>query len=237
MTRFDLHIHTALSSCAENVMSPRQIIRRAKAAGIDTIAITDHNASANVEKTITAGNDAGIRVIPGIEVSSLEEVHLLGYFETMDALADFQELIDKSIPPGENVSEVSGYQLVFDGNDEISDIDEKIRNIGISIPLDKVVSEIRKRNGFAVPAHVFKKRYSITSQLGFIDANAGYDALEVQSPMWIHEGYKLGMKIEGYPAFSGSDSHFLESVGRFYMEIPETAGNLKELFKIITKHD
>jgi predicted metal-dependent phosphoesterase TrpH len=237
MTRFDLHIHTALSPCAENVMSPRQIITRAKAAGLDIIAITDHNASANVETTIAAGRESGIRVIPGIEVSSLEEVHVLGYFETFDALADFQAMVDKGIPEGENISDVSGYQLVFDSNDEISDIDEKIRNIGINIPLDKIVAEIQKRNGLAVPAHVFKKRYSIISQLGFIDLDAGYDALEVQSPMWIHDGYKLGRKIEGYPAISGSDSHFLESVGRFHMEIPETTDNLKELFKIISKHD
>ncbi|HCE42648.1 MAG TPA: hypothetical protein DET40_03780 [Lentisphaeria bacterium] len=237
MTRFDLHIHTALSACAENVMSPRQIIAHAKTSGLGMIAITDHNASANVETTIAAGREAGIRVIPGIEVSTLEEVHLLGYFETSADLADFQELVDKAIPEGENISDVSGYQLLFDGTDEISDIDEKIRNIGISIPLDKVVSEIHKRNGFAVPAHVFKKRYSIISQLGFIDIDAGYDALEVQSPMWIHDGFKLGRKIEGYPAISGSDSHFLESVGRFYMEIPETTGNLKELFEIISKHN
>ncbi|MFZ2653375.1 MAG: PHP-associated domain-containing protein, partial [Victivallales bacterium] len=172
-----------------------------------------------------------------IEVASLEEVHLIGYFETFDALSDFQALIDTAIPQGENSSEVSGYQLVFDNADEISDIDEKIRNIGINIPLDRLVAEIKKRNGFAVPAHVFKKRYSIISQLGFIDANAGYDALEIQSPMWIHENYKLGRRVEGYPAISGSDSHFLESVGRFYMEIPETTDNLKELFEIISKHD
>ncbi len=235
MTRFDLHIHTALSACAENVMSPKLIVSLAKKAGLGMIAITDHNASANVEAVILAGKDAGIKVVPGIEVSCLEEVHVLGLFEEIDQLADFQKIIDNALAPGENVPDVFGYQLVFDSADEIIDIDDKIRDIGVTIPLDKVISEIKKHGGFAVPAHIYKKCYSLTSQLGFIEPNAGYDALEVQSPMWVREGYRLGMKIEGYPAISGSDSHFLESVGRFYMEIPETTDNLKELFEIIRK--
>ncbi|HBC86249.1 MAG TPA: hypothetical protein DCZ94_04770 [Lentisphaeria bacterium] len=234
MTRFDLHIHTALSACAENVMSPRLIVNLAKKAGLGMIAITDHNASGNVEVAINAGRQAGIKVVPGIEVSSLEEVHVLGLFEDPAQLEDFQKVVDNAIIPGENVPDVFGYQLLFDGTDEISDFDEKIRNIGLSMPLDKVVSEIKKRNGFAVPAHIYKKRYSIISQLEFIDPSAGFDALEIQSPMWIHDGYQLGKKVEGYPVISGSDSHFLESVGRFYMEIPETTDNLKELFEIIS---
>jgi predicted metal-dependent phosphoesterase TrpH len=161
---------------------------------------------------------------------------VLGLFEKMDQLLDFQKTVDASLIPGENVPDVFGYQLIFDVTDEIIGIDEKIRNIGLSLTLDKVVSEIKKRDGFAVPAHIYKKRYSLVSQLEFIDPGAGYDALEIQSPMWIHEGYAIGKMIEGYPAISGSDSHFLESVGRFYMEIPETTDNLKELFGIIRNH-
>lgn len=237
MTRFDLHIHTALSACAEDLMSPQRIIARAKEAALDIIAITDHNASANVETVIAAGEALGIKVVPGIEVSTLEEVHVLGLFETLDQLLDFQKIVDNALAPGENLPDISGYQLIYDNSGEISDIDDRIRNIGISIPLEKIIPEIQSRNGFAVPAHVFKKRYSIISQLGFIDSNAGYDAVEIQSPMWIHDGYRLGMKSEGYPVISGSDSHFLESVGRFFLEIPETTDNLKELFKIISRHD
>lgn len=233
MTRFDLHIHTALSACAENIMSPCQILSKAKNAGLDMVAITDHNASANVSVSIQAGYRLGIRVIPGIEVTALEEVHFLGLFESLDQLEDFQKLVDSALPPGKNIAEISGHQLVFDSEDEIIDIDENIRNIGLSLTSDRIISEIKKRKGYVIPAHIHKRIYSIISQLGFIDPNAGFDALEISAPLWIRDGYKIGQRIEGYPVISGSDSHFLESVGRFQMEIPETADTLKDLMNII----
>ena len=233
MTRFDLHIHTALSACAENIMSPGQILARAKEAGLDMIAITDHNASANVSVSIQFGKKLGIKVVPGIEITSLEEVHILGLFENLDELEDFQKLVDSALPPGINIVEISGHQLVFDSGDEIMDTDENIRNIGVSLPSGRIISEIKKRNGYVIPAHVHKRIYSLISQLGFIAPNAGFDALEIAAPMWIRDGFKIGQRIEGYPVISGSDSHFLESVGRFHMEIPETTDNLKELMDII----
>jgi PHP family Zn ribbon phosphoesterase len=233
MTRFDFHIHTALSACAENIMSPGQILSRAKSTGLDMIAITDHNASANVSVSIRFGNRLGIKVIPGIEVTALEEVHILGLFENLHDLEDFQKLVDSVLPSGKNIPEISGHQLVFDYNDEIADIDENIRNIGLSLTSDRIISEIKKRNGYVIPAHIHKRVYSLISQLGFIDPNAGFDAVEIAAPIWIRDGFKIGQKIEGYPVISGSDSHFLESVGRFQMEIPETTDNLKDLMSII----
>ncbi len=233
MTRFDLHIHTALSACAENVMSPGHILSKAKNAGLDIIAITDHNASANVSVSIAFGEKLGVKVIPGIELTTLEEVHILGLFERPEELEDLQRLVDSALPPGKNITEISGHQLLFDSEDEIVDIDENIRNIGLSLSCDRIISEIKKRNGYVIPAHIHKRIYSLVSQLGFIDPNAGFDAVEVAAPIWVRDNFKIGQRIEGYPAISGSDSHFLESVGRFHMEIPETADNIKDLMNII----
>ncbi|MFA6293337.1 MAG: PHP-associated domain-containing protein [Victivallales bacterium] len=235
MTRFDLHIHTALSACAENIMSPGQILSKAKNSGLDIIAITDHNASANVSMSIAFGEKLGIKVVPGIELTTLEEVHILGLFEEPGELEDFQRLVDSALPPGKNIAEISGHQLVFDSDDEIVDTDENIRNIGLSLSCGRIISEIKKRNGYVIPAHIHKRIYSLVSQLGFIDPNAGFDAVEIAAPMWLRDGFKIGQRIEGYPVISGSDSHFLESVGRFHMEIPETADSLKDLMDIIKK--
>ncbi len=235
MTRFDLHIHTALSACAENIMSPGQILSKAKEAGLDMIAITDHNASANIRASIQFGKELGIKVVPGIEVTTLEEVHILGLFESPEELEDFQELVDSAIPQGKNIVEISGHQLIFDSNDEIIDMDENIRNIGLSLPSDRIVSEIKRRNGYVIPAHIYKRIYSLISQLGFIAPAAGFDALEIAAPMWSRDGFKIGQRIAGYPVISGSDSHFLESVGRFHMVIPETTDNLKDLMDLIKK--
>jgi predicted metal-dependent phosphoesterase TrpH len=235
MTRFDLHIHTALSACAENIMSPGRILSKAKEAGLDMMAITDHNASANIRAAIHFGEELGIKVLPGIEVTALEEVHILGLFENPDELEDFQKLVDSALPSGKNIAEISGHQLIFDSSDEIIDVDENIRNIGLSLTSDRIISEIKKRNGYVIPAHIYKRIYSLISQLGFIDPAAGFDAVEIAAPMWIRDGFNIGQRIEGYPVISGSDSHFLESVGRFHMVIPETTDNLKDLMYLIKK--
>ncbi len=81
MTSFDFHIHSGLSACAEKTMSPRQILLQASKAGLDLISITDHNSSANVKTAMDLASEIGITVVPGIEVSSVEEVHIIALFE------------------------------------------------------------------------------------------------------------------------------------------------------------
>lgn len=212
--RFDLHVHTALSACAENIMSPARIVRRAADAGLTLLAITDHNASAHVEPVLRAAAGSGLTVVPGMEVCSREEVHLLALFEDAAPLKDLQELVDASLPAAENLPEVFGYQVLFDDYDEVCGVDTRLRQAGTSLGLDRLVEEIHRRNGLAVPAHVFRKRYSLWSQLGAVDAGPGYDLLEIAYPQWVREGYRLGRRLAGMPVITGSDAHFLEDVGR-----------------------
>ncbi len=236
MPAFDFHIHSGLSACAEKTMSPRQILGQAKKAGLDFIAITDHNSSANVRPTIEASRDfEGVTVIPGIEVSSIEEAHFLALFEDCSSLADFQELIDGSMPEEENPSDIFGYQIIYDQADEIVDTDDRLRQIGTGLSIDKLVHEVKSRNGFIVPSHVFREKFSLKSQLGFIMPGAGFDAMEISARQWVNDKFKIGMRIEGYPLITGSDSHFIEFVGRIFNRVGGNASNLKELFKIISE--
>ncbi|MBN1934335.1 MAG: PHP domain-containing protein, partial [Anaerolineae bacterium] len=84
----DLHVHTVLSPCAEVEMIPPLIVQQALEMGLDAIAITDHNCAANVSAVIEAARDSGLIVLPGMEVQSREEVHLLCLF---DALSQVQQ--------------------------------------------------------------------------------------------------------------------------------------------------
>jgi 3',5'-nucleoside bisphosphate phosphatase len=218
--KLDLHIHTALSACAENIMSPRRILAAAGAAGVKLLALTDHNASGHVELALRLAPEYGVRVVPAMEVSSLEDVHLLAYFRDPAALADFQYLIDGALPPDPHPSDILGYQVRYDADDEIVGLDERWRSGGVDLPLGRLVDEIHARAGFAVPAHVYRPRFSLVSQLGFIDPEAGYDALEIQRAHWQRDGWTPDRRLEGYPVITGSDAHYLDDIGRYAVDIP-----------------
>jgi predicted metal-dependent phosphoesterase TrpH len=219
MPRYDLHVHSALSSCAENIMSPKRILESAVRHGVDVVSITDHNACAAAPVAAKLADSLNIRYVPGIEITTREEVHLLAYFESLDALVDFQCLLDAHLPELSNSPDLYGYQIIYDENDEIVDADDRLRQTAVAIGIDNLVREIRVRNGFPVPAHVFRKRNSLTSQLGFIDPNADYTAVEVAAPRWRREGYRIGQRIAGFPAITGSDAHFLEDIGQVAIDL------------------
>ena len=66
-------------------MRPRALVNRAKAKGLDMIAICDHNSAENTAAFIRAGDEKGLKVLPGIEVTSREEIHLIALFDTQEA--------------------------------------------------------------------------------------------------------------------------------------------------------
>ena len=92
MIAVDLHIHTALSPCADDDMTPNNIVNMALIKGLDAIAITDHNSCDNVEAVIKVAGDR-LLVVPGMEVQTREEVHLLCYFDDLDKLIHFDGII------------------------------------------------------------------------------------------------------------------------------------------------
>ena len=80
MGHVDLHLHTTAS---DGILSPAEIVRYAKAKGLQAIAITDHDTIEGCEEGLSEGKKIGFEVIPGIEVSaeySPGSMHLLGFF-------------------------------------------------------------------------------------------------------------------------------------------------------------
>ena len=94
----DLHIHSVLSPCAHLLMTPGNIIRRALEVELDVIAITDHNSIGNLETALKIAADKPLRIIPGMEVESREEVHLLCYFKELDRAMEWQKIVDENLP-------------------------------------------------------------------------------------------------------------------------------------------
>lgn len=226
MARFDWHMHTGLSACAEKLLTPRQLLERARTAGLDMVAITDHNASGNVAPALRLAPAFGLTVVPGMEVMSREEVHVLALFRRAADLAEFQARVDRQLPETANPSDLFGDQLLYDETDDVVGVDERLRQVGVALGLDDLVREIRACAGAVIPAHVQRGRFSLTSQLGFVDPEADFDAVELQRGQWVREGRRPGDRFAGFPAVTGSDAHFLEDVGRVCMDLPGVAPTL-----------
>lgn len=220
MTRLDLHIHTALSACGENTMSPTQVLRSARRRNVHVLAVTDHNATEAACLTHRLAKGADIVVLPGIEIATREEVHLLALFDEPDPLRELARIIDAHLPSALNDETLFGYQLIYDENDEIVGVDEQLRQTAVNLGLDRLVDEIHALGGLAIPAHVFRPRNSLVSQLGFIDPDAAFDAVEIRPRYWRTGEYRLGDRVEGFPVMTGPDAHFLEDIGRHSMELP-----------------
>ena len=100
--RAELHVHTVLSPCAEVEMIPPLIVREALERGISLIAITDHNASSNVSAVQKAAVGSGLTVMPGMEVQTREEVHILCLFDTLEQMSAWQASVDRFLPDTAN---------------------------------------------------------------------------------------------------------------------------------------
>ena len=213
-----MHIHSALSACGDDIMSPQLILEQAVQKGLNLISITDHNTVQHSILACKLSEGIPIRVIPGVELTSREEVHLLAYFPNVDTLLKIEKEIDNYLPKRKNNSQVFGYQLCYDLKGEIVGIDYTLRQVALNIGLDNLVEFIHNIEGIAVPAHIDKNRFSLLSQLGFLDREANFDAVEISKFKWRKEKFQLGNTWSDFPVIAGSDSHGVEDIGLFFME-------------------
>lgn len=174
----DLHIHSALSPCADDDMTPNNIVNMALIKGLDAIAITDHNSCHNVEATMRAAGSRTI-VVPGMEVQTKEEAHLLCYFDEMDKLLDFGALIMSRLPDMANIPQLFGNQLIMDQGDQVIGEEGNMLISSVDLSIDEVLYEVTMRNGVLIPAHIDRPSYSIISQLGFVPDNLKGCMMEV----------------------------------------------------------
>jgi predicted metal-dependent phosphoesterase TrpH len=204
--RADLHLHTCLSPCADEQMQPTAIVKQARKMGLDMIGICDHNSAENAAAVIRAGLREGLSVIPGMEITSREEVHILGLFESENDLMRMQDLVYENLP-GENCEESFGPQTVADEWDRVVGTNRRLLIGATTLTVEQIADAVHERRGLAIASHVDRERFSLTGQLGFIPKELNLDAVEVSRPFPAGQGY-------GYPVVTSSDAHFLDDIGK-----------------------
>ncbi len=208
---YDFHIHSALSPCAENDMTTYNIVNMAKIKGLDAIAVTDHNSVKNIKATIIAGSKIGITVIPGIEVETAEEVHVLTLFPSLEKAYSAWRIIDENLPLIENNSEIFGKQLIMDENDNITGEETKLLLNTATLTVNEVSSLAQSAGGIAIPAHVNRKSNSIISNLGFVPPELEATAIEIVKTPLSHP-YTDYLHPGDYDILYNSDAHRLGDI-------------------------
>jgi len=197
-------------------MIPPNIVEAAIDRDIDVLGITDHNSAENVAAVQAAAQGTGLTVIGGMEVTSVEEVHVLSLFDSENELLDFQQFIYRHLH-GTNDPDAFGYQWVVDREGGVVDVNPRLLIGATTLTVSEVVDSIHRHGGLAIAAHVDRQSFSIVSQLGFIPADLAVDAIEL-SPFFGRNGFG-DAELEaaggsGLPRVRFSDAHHVDDVGR-----------------------
>jgi PHP family Zn ribbon phosphoesterase len=224
----DLHIHTCLSPCGDLDMYPNAVVDKAIAEKLDIIAICDHNASENMQFVLKLAEGKPLTVLPGIEITSSEEVHLLALFNTLDDLKNIQDIIYDHLS-GTNREEIFGCQAIVNDLNEVEGFNDRFLLGATKLSLQDIVHHIHRLGGLAIASHIDRESFSVIGQLGFIDPDIPFDALEVTHQTGIRTARLKYPELSHYPFIESSDAHFIKDIGQGITTMFLETGTISEL--------
>jgi PHP family Zn ribbon phosphoesterase len=209
---YDLHIHSCLSPCGNEDMTPANIVNMAKLIGLDVIAVTDHNSCKNLPAVNSYAKKNNIIAIFGMELCTMEEVHVLCYFKTLEDAFDFDRYVYESLIKVINKENIFGKQEIY--NDEDLKVgDEPNLLINATNISFNILDELMVRfNGVYVPAHVDKGSNSLLSNLGFVPPDVGFRCVEIKDMKKADELCRVHAYFTKCNIITNSDAHALADI-------------------------
>lgn len=201
----DLHMHSCLSPCGDEWMTPNNIVKMSALKGLDMIAVSDHNTAAHLPAIQKVAREIGIALLPAMELTTREEVHLLAYFPDVETAVDFSDRIYPHLPPLPNRPDFFGAQTQLDDQDEPVREEPRLLISALDLSIDDLTPMIRTHGGAPVPAHINRGGNGLLNALGFLPPDAPFAALEIAR----------GLPCPDFPAFKqlhSSDAHRLEDI-------------------------
>jgi hypothetical protein len=207
-------------------MTPNDIVGMALLNGLDIIAVTDHNTLANVKSVIKAAQtlEKELIVLPGIEVSTVEEVHVICLFYDLKTALSFETELFPYYSTISNRVDIFGRQLLYDEKDRVIGEETRMLIAPTSVSFDKLYHLTHKYSGAFIPAHIDKESFSVLSNLGFLPPNLVINTLEVS-----RRGFESGFNKQNTKRFAdkkmifSSDAHQLWDISEkeHYLMLPE----------------
>ncbi len=233
---YDFHIHSGFSPCGSEDMSPNNIVNMSIIKELDAIALTDHNGIGNVRVTVEIGKKMGLIVIPGIEIQTVEDVHVVALFKTVEAIEAFYNEIKAERLLIKNKPERFGHQMIFNEEDEVIGYEENYLITPFNLNINEIIVIAKKYEGLIFPAHINRNSFSIIKSLGFIDKE-----LDVENIEWYGkrpenaETYDNRM-FRKYRELINSDAHELINISEKenYLEVEEKS--IEGIFATLNQH-
>ena len=226
---YDFHIHSALSPCADEDMTPNNIVNMARLKGLSMIAVTDHNSCGNLRAVMqVAANDP--LVLPGIEIETAEEVHILGYFPSLEQAEAMEKVVKEHLPFIPNRPEIFGRQLYMDADDTVIGEEEGLLVTATTLGVADVFSVVQNLGGVAVPAHIDRGSYSILSNLGFLPPELAIRTVEITAK----NRARLEERYKSLTILTSSDAHYLGDIAEMEQYIDISTKTTHEILDKLT---
>lgn len=230
----DLHVHSCLSPCADDSMTPALIAGIAALNSINAVALTDHNSCENYGAFEKAARAYGVLPVPAMELTTSEEVHILCYFSCADSARAFSDYVFTTLPEIKPDPVFFGKQLKVDENDEITGmVEQKLLSAASGIGVYDLARLSEKYGFFAVPAHIDKPSFSLLSNLGFYDPSMGFSLFEVSARGDARALIKTNRELCGMKYITGSDAHSVESLPDEGVHIKGAARDAAEFLELL----
>lgn len=207
---FDFHLHSCLSPCASDENTPANLAGMCALAGLQAVALTDHNTVGNCAPFLEAAQRHGLIALPGMELTTAEEVHIVCLFPDLPAARDFGALVYDRLPPLRNDRRIFGPQLLMDSEDAIWGEEERFLAGATSIGVYEVAALADAHGGFAYPAHIDRPSFSLLSNLGLWDTGLGFPLAEITRSC--PPALLLRPDLLGLPTLTASDAHDLSQI-------------------------
>lgn len=232
---YDLHIHSCLSPCGDNDSTPGNIVGMSVVKELNVIALTDHNTCKNCAAAIAIGKEYGITVIPGMELTTQEEVHVVCLFYTLEDAMRFDSFIEPRILPIKNDPKVFGNQYICNENDEIIGEFPTLLISATDISFDKVDDLMTEYNGIMIPAHIDKNSFSLSSNLGFVPPDSTFRCFELADMKNLHSMQKMNPMLGKCNVITDSDAHYFEKINEAVNTIYADSDSIEDVLNALIR--
>ena len=205
----DLHIHSCLSPCGDDEMTPANIVGMALVNGLNVVALTDHNTSKNCPAFFAQARMHGIIPIAGMELTTAEDIHVVCLFRELADAMRFDMFVDEHKIPFKNEAEIFGHQYIMDENDEIAGEEEYLLINATDLTIEDAFREVTLRGGVCYPAHIDRTSNGMVAVLGTFPEEPHFTAYELNSAESLEEYEERFPIIRSMPRAVSSDAHYL----------------------------
>ncbi len=220
---YDLHLHSCLSPCGDEEMTPANIVGMAVVKELDVIALTDHNTCKNCPAFLAVAEAYGVVALPGMELTTTEEVHVVCLFEHLEDAMRFDAYVYEHLLDIKNEESIFGAQLIMNEDDEVTGKVDKLLINATDIDFDAVAGLMEEFHGIMIPAHLDKSTTSLLSNLGFIPPDSEFGIAEIKDLKNLHRLQEQHPYLKGCMIVSDSDAHYLPDIHEpnYTMLVPE----------------